>query len=244
MARPITHCLFDLDGLLLDTEPFYTEASSRVAAEFGKEYTFEMKSKCMGLPALEGGRLLLDLLGGLDGMSVEEFNERRFKIQYELFPTSKPLPGIERLLSLLHKSGVPIAIATSSHKKGFELKTSHLPDLFGLFNGNFVLGDDPAVKKGKPNPDIFLEAARRIGVPPEETACCLVFEDAPNGVRAGLAAGMRVCWIPDPRIDKAAFLDSLSEQEKARVTILSSMEEFQPQAFGLAVLQPAVLKEG
>lgn len=65
-----------------------------------------------------------------------------------------------------------------------------------------VAGDDPAVKNGKPAPDMYIEAARRLGLDPSE---CLVFEDAMSGVKAGKAAGCAVVAVPDPRMDKSAF---------------------------------------
>lgn len=126
-------------------------------------------------------------------------------VQEEEFRKSVPLPGVLKLLGDLKKSGVRIALATSSHKHHFDIKTAHLEDLFRVFEEEYrVLGDDSRIPKGrgKPNPDIYLLALKTLndGLPkgeakitPEE---CLVFEDGVPGVVAGRRAGMRVVWVP------------------------------------------------
>ena len=96
------------------------------------------------------------------------------------------MPGAERLIRHLKKHNVPIALATSSSSSSFALKTQRHRKLFELFDAR-VLGDDPSIKRGKPNPDIFLEAARRIGASASDPAKCLVFEDAPVGVLVSAA---------------------------------------------------------
>lgn len=144
--------------------------------------------------------------------------ERVAVLQTELFPTAKPLPGVETLLAKLlstQKTSNPvhIALATSSHAKNYELKTNHLSDLFASFPASQrVLGDDPRIDKGrgKPLPDIYLLALKTINdglrakgekeITPQE---CLVFEDAVTGVEAGRRAGMRVIWCPHPGLRNA-----------------------------------------
>ena len=130
-------------------------------------------------------------------------------IQQRLFPTAAPLPGAEKLLRDLSGAGVHIALATSSHKVNFKLKTGHLGELFMLFpKERQVLGDDVRVPngKGKPAPDIYLLALETVNaslapgeekVRPEE---CLVFEDSVPGVESGRRAGMRVIWCPHPEL--------------------------------------------
>lgn len=135
-------------------------------------------------------------------------------IHEQEFPKAKALPGVEKLLTDLGtaKSGetgrtIHVALATSSDKHRFVLKTGHLEELFGVFvEERRILGDDTRIPKGrgKPCPDIYLLALKIINdsleegeekIKPEE---CLVFEDAIPGVVAGRRAGMRVVWVPHP----------------------------------------------
>lgn len=122
-------------------------------------------------------------------------------------------------------------MATSSGTRAFNLKSKSHEKFFGHFN-SIVCGDDPSVKKGKPHPDIFIEAASRICQDPNglgtiDFSKCLAFEDSPTGVTAARRAGMKVVWIPDPRMDKTLFAHD------ENVILLDSMEGFVPGLFGL-----------
>ena len=123
-----------------------------------------------------------------------------------------------KLVKHLNEKGIPIAVATSSHEKAFLLKSSQNQELFSLFKGNILCGDHPLVKRGKPAPDIFLEAARMLGA--SNVAECLVFEDAPSGVLAGLNAGMSVVWVHDENLQ-------LSDDLRVRAhKVMTNMEHF------------------
>jgi pseudouridine 5'-phosphatase len=139
-------------------------------------------------------------------LSKEEYLAKQSALQREYFPTTQPLPGVVDLLTKLKKAGVHIALATSSHRANYMLKTSHLDSLFSLFpESQRVLGDDSRIGpgRGKPAPDIYLLALETINtglrekgekeITPYE---CLVFEDSVPGVEAGRRAGMRVVWCP------------------------------------------------
>ena len=139
----------------------------------------------------------------------------------ELFPKAQPMPGARRLTGHLARHGVPQAVASSSHRRDFELKITQHREWFACFQC-VVLGDDPEVKRGKPAPDIFLAAAARIGAVPSE---CLVIEDAPSGVEAARAAGMSVVAVPNPAMSADSFGDATQ--------ILSSLESFDPALWGL-----------
>ena len=136
--------------------------------------------------------------------------EKQSAKQRHYFPSTEPLPGVPALLqTLAHKTDPPvrIALATSSHKVNFKLKTEHLEkDLFYVFpQERRVLGDDTRIPpgRGKPAPDIWLVALETINaslrakgeaeIKPEE---CLVFEDSVPGVESGRRAGMQVLWCP------------------------------------------------
>ena len=129
--------------------------------------------------------------------------ERDSKLR-EKFPGCEAMPGAEALVRELNAMGIPMALATSSYRDLYELKIQRHRDWFDLFDG-VVTGDDPEVGSAKPAPDIFLTAARRIGVQPDTS---LVFEDAPSGLQAGIAAGMKVLCVPDPNMDRSRYNDA------------------------------------
>jgi pseudouridine 5'-phosphatase len=187
--------LFDMDGVLLDTESLYTEATRRILGPLADRFDFRLKEKMMGRAPQIAAKILLEGVGST--MSIEEWNEKKGPVLLELFRQSAPKPGAPELVSELKRRGLPIAVATSSDRKFLEAKTSH--HAWFQFSA-VVCASDPEVSRHKPAPDVFLEAARRIGVPPTR---CLVFEDSIAGVEAARRARVgRIVAIVDPLLDK------------------------------------------
>jgi len=220
MTPKITHIIYDNDGLLLDTEPFYTEAHGAVAARYGKTFDWSIKSKMIGLRAEDSARICIAALG--IPLTVPEYLEARKAKLEELFPNSEPLAGAVRLTRWFAERGVPQAVATSADRHHLDLKITRHGEWYALFNC-IVTGDDPEVGQGKPAPDIFLLAARRMRADPEH---CLVFEDSPAGIAAARAAGMYAVAVPDPHMDPDAYRNAHE--------ILRSLEEFDPSRWGFS----------
>lgn len=196
-----------MDGLLIDSEEIYTQVTNKLLREYGKpDLPWSIKAQLQGRPGPQAGVIFFEW--AKLPISMDEWLAKQSALQRELFPGCKPLPGVLELLSNVMKAGVHIALATSSHKVNFDLKTAHLKDLFSVFPASQqVLGDDPRIGdgRGKPAPYIYLLALETINAGLREKGEeeirleeCLVFEDAVPGVEAGRRAGMRVVWVPHP----------------------------------------------
>lgn len=202
-----------MDGLLIDSEDAYTLVTNQILRENGRpDIPWHIKAQLQGRPGPSAGRIFRQW--AQLPMSEEQFMARQRELQLDAFQHCKPLAGVERMLKTLSEQGniagakkVHLAVATSSHRNNYELKTKGMKDLFSVFpEDNVVVGDDGRIPKGrgKPLPDIYLLALRTINdglkygerhILPEE---CLVFEDSVPGVEAGRRAGMRVVWCPHP----------------------------------------------
>jgi pseudouridine 5'-phosphatase len=199
MVPVITHAIYDNDGLLLDTEPFYTRAHEIIAARYGKVFDWTVKCKMIGLRAHDSASVMISALQM--PFTVDQYLEERKHLLEEMFPQSDPMPGAVELTMHLHRVGIPQAVASSSDRHNFELKLTKHREWFRIFEC-VVLGDDPEIKHGKPAPDIFLVAAERLQAHPDH---CLVFEDSPAGIAAARAAGMYAVAVPDPHMDDGAY---------------------------------------
>ncbi|KAJ7282695.1 HAD-like domain-containing protein [Mycena rebaudengoi] len=235
----IEYVLFDMDGLLLDTESIYTQVTNEILAPYGKVFTWDIKAGCMGKSAYESALHVLSYFPDVP-LTVDAYLAQISLLQEQLWPTAKFLPGAQRLVQHLHTHGIPIAVATSSRRGAFKLKTQNHAEVFGCFGAKVVCGDDAAVVRGKPNPDIFLTAAevlgRNVGGAGAEVSAAqqnergkgLVFEDALLGIQAGKRAGMSVVWVPDAKLLNVEYTGA----EKAD-QVLTSLEDFVPEGWGL-----------
>ena len=211
--------LYDMDGLLLDTENFYTDVTQRIVSRYGKNFDWSIKSQMLGRPALESARTLVRVLEL--PIRPEDYLTERKALLNQRFPEAEAMLGAIELTQRMKLAGVPQAVATSSTEEAYTLKTTKYQKWFAEFDA-IVTGDHPDIQNGKPAPDIFLVAARKLGVAPNE---CLVFEDAPAGVEAARAAGMSVVVVPDPQMDQKLVKDADLK--------LNSLKEFEPSDWSL-----------
>ncbi|KAG5638325.1 hypothetical protein H0H81_000743 [Sphagnurus paluster] len=214
--RPkIEYVLFDMDGLMIDSEKVYTDVTNEILGKYGKEMTWEMKAGIMGKSERQAAEHLLAFFPDLP-IDIETYLSDRNILQDAIWPTVPLLPGIRKLVLHLKAHNIPIALATGSRRRNFQLKTGHLSEVFDCFEGKVVCGDDKQCgMKGKPAPDIFLVAAREmlgrnVGYPDTnnaeqviERAKALVFEDGLPGLQAGKRAGMSGWWFRLPRSRKS-----------------------------------------
>jgi len=210
--------IFDMDGLMLDTEPVYKHATQSAAKELGFDLTDDVYLSLVGRSERDSEALLVRALG--DHFPVERFRRAWpawWRRRIELAGVARK-PGLDELLADLGHRGVPLAVATSSDARQTRLSL----DAAGLSTRFEVVVTGDLVRQGKPAPDIYLETARRLRVPPDG---CLVLEDSGPGVRAAASAGMPVILIPDlvaPSAgDRNAAFATLPSLREARGVVLS-----------------------
>ncbi|MGF1515777.1 MAG: HAD-IA family hydrolase [Elainellaceae cyanobacterium] len=217
----ITHVIFDVDGLLLDTEPLIAAIAQTIADRYGKFLDRDMLAQTAGRNAQDSARILIDRLAL--PLTPAEYLAEKAALVEQIYPKAEAKPGAKALVQHLHAHAVGQAIATSSARHHFELKTQRHP-WFELFDC-VVTGEDPAIGDGKPAPDIFLLAAERLGASPQ---ACLVVEDSLAGVSAAKAAGMAVVAVPE----LSDYADQYGEADQ----VLTSLAELKPQDWGLPAL--------
>ena len=203
-------CLFDLDGLLLDTEPLHGQAWAEAVGQFGGSASAELLLGLRGRNKFDNASGLIEALQLT--VSVEQLLAVQQPLARDKVRQARAMPGAERLVQYLQAAGVPLAIATSSGRESVEIKLAPHPWLQRI--AVRVHGDDPQIQQGKPAPDLFIEAARRLHVEPAQ---CWAFEDSQAGAKAALAAGCRVFVVPAEGLSRSDYpsavdwLSSLSE---------------------------------
>jgi pseudouridine-5'-monophosphatase len=186
--HPIHGIIFDNDGCLLDTENLYAVVHEQLTGHF---LDWEFRRKLMGRTGPDACSLIVKQYG----MNEDPLHylARRDAELKKIFPTSKLFPGAEEAVAYALRHKIPIALATSSNRDNFVTKIVNHDAFYKQF-GSIICGDE--VVNGKPNPELFFKSMAAIGV--EDPKNCLVFEDAPLGVKAANNAGMPVIMIPDP----------------------------------------------
>ena len=210
-------CIFDMDGLLINSEDIITQSINQLLQKYGRPaFTPSIRAQLMGVPDSSNSDAFHNW--AKLPISREQFARESAEQMRLHFPDCEPLPGAEKLLSDLScassassRDRIKLALASSTTSHSYELKTSK-PETKRLLNffrsDRRVLGDDPRVPqgRGKPAPDIYVVALQSLNstadsgekaIMPNE---CLVFEDSVAGVEAGRRAGMRVVWVPHPDV--------------------------------------------
>jgi HAD superfamily hydrolase (TIGR01509 family) len=196
---PIQAVIFDMDGLMLDTEPIYRAAWGRASAECGYVMSEAVRLRLIGLTVADSEQILLKEFG--ECFSIAAFRSLRHKFEPEAFAAYgiRKKTGLDGLLALLSSRRIPKAVATSASRS----RAVPLLSATGLMEQFDAVVTSDEVVSGKPSPDIFLLAAQRLGV---ANTSCLVLEDAESGVLAARSAEMQVYVVPDLKQPSPAVL--------------------------------------
>ena len=188
-AAPIRALIFDMDGLLIDSEPIAARALGAFLRLHGRELRAGTMESTLGRRLPEAMAIIAEAYGLTLPLADLTATYDRLRLA-ALRGNLAPLPGAAALLTFARVAGLRLALATSSLRTHADPSLAET-GLAGLFDAE-ATGDE--VARGKPEPDIFLLAAERLGEPP---AGCVVLEDAPAGLAAAAAAGMRRLWVPN-----------------------------------------------
>jgi len=210
LPRLVRAVVFDMDGLLVDTEQVVFEAMRAAARGTGREMPFQVFLRMVGLPAMAGDQIVLEHFGqDFDLQSWRAAISHHFD---EIAAAGIALKaGVIELLEVLDARRMPRAVATSSTRQAVE----HSLGQHGLVGRFDAIISRELQTRHKPHPDPFLKAAEALGVAPED---CLALEDSHNGVRAAAAAGMMTIMVPD-------LLDPTDEMHGLCVRIAADLHE-------------------
>ncbi len=207
--------IFDLDGVLVDAEVWWDEIRAAWAEAHGRRWTPEDQAAVMGANSQGWGRIMRDrlqvelpveaIVEAIVGAMVERYRSRG----------APRIPGVDEAVGRLAAAGLPLAVASSSHRAVIDAALGAL-GIAGLFR--VVVASDE-VARGKPAPDVYLLAARELGVEPSD---CLVVEDSLNGVLAGRSAGMTVVLVPNAAVPPAPGA------REAASLVVASLAELDP----------------
>jgi HAD superfamily hydrolase (TIGR01509 family) len=185
----IAAVVFDMDGVIVDSEQVWDDVRESYVREVGGTYTDSATRDMMGMSSVEWSRYMAEKLG-VPG-TPEEINAAIVQRMLERYGEAPPLiPGAVEAVRRCAERW-PLAVASSSNPELIEV----VLDVAGLHDVIPVVVSSQEVARGKPAPDVYLEAARRLGVDPK---LCVAVEDSHNGIRSAKAAGMRVVAIPNP----------------------------------------------
>jgi HAD superfamily hydrolase (TIGR01509 family) len=209
----INAVVFDLDGVLIDSEHVWDEARRELAVERGGRWHEQASRDMMGMSSHEWSRYMHDVIGLAD--PPEEISTEVVQRLDEIY--RRELPLIEGAVEAVQRLAArwPLGLASSSNRELIDL----VLEFSGLAEYFRVTVSSEEVPRGKPAPDVYLEAARRLEVAPER---CAAIEDSENGIKSAKAAGMRVLALPNPRFPPAEDVLALADD------VLGSLGELTP----------------
>jgi HAD superfamily hydrolase (TIGR01509 family) len=205
--------VFDLDGVLLDSEQVWDEVREQLARQRGGHWHEKAQADMMGMSSTEWSRYMHDVIGLPESpaeISAEVVRRMQERYAAELPVLDGAVDAVRRLAATFR-----LGLASSSNRPLIDAALAGM-GLAELFEATV---SSEEVARGKPAPDVYLEAARRLGVAPER---CAAVEDSANGIRAARAAGMRVLALPNRRYPPPADALALAD------AVLGSLEELSP----------------
>ena len=229
-SAPPKACLFDLDGLLLDTEPLHARAWQQAARHFGSDLAPDQLIQLQGRRRLDNARLVCSWIE--QPITPEQLLAVRQPIAAQLLPGARAMAGAESLVQTAHRLGIATALVTSSDRESMQRKIGNHPWVNRL--QLMICGDDPRLRAGKPAPDPFLLGAQSLGVQPQK---CWAFEDSQAGCRSALAAGCLVWRLlmdhekadqlltqqtRSMNIDRLITINRLSEAQQCLESLIST----------------------
>lgn len=196
----IEACLFDLDGVVVDTAKYHFIAWKALAEELGFEFTLEDNERLKGVSRMQSLEILLEIgnmrFSDREKLAMTEKKNALYVSYIEKMTPEETLPGVEKFLQELRDAGIRIALGSASKNAPMILERIQLSGMFD------VIVDGNSISEAKPNPEVFLKGAERLGVLPEN---CVVFEDAIAGIEAAQNANMYSVGIGDA--DTLGFAD-------------------------------------
>ena len=189
----IEACIFDLDGVIVDTAKYHFIAWKALAEELGFEFTLDDNERLKGVSRMQSLDILLEI-GGLQfseqqKLAMAEKKNTLYVSYIEKMTPEETLPGVPEFLQELRNKGIKIALGSASKNSPMILDRIQLSGMFD------VVVDGNSITEAKPNPEVFLKGAEKLGILPEN---CVVFEDAIAGIEAARNAGMYCVGIGKP----------------------------------------------
>ena len=210
--------LFDLDGVLINSEPLHGKAWKETASLFDLNLTYSQLKLLRGRRRIDCANELVKLIS--KKVKTEDILKIHKPISRRLILTAEAMPGSESLVKRCHQNNIPMALVTSSSSESLKIKTLH-HKWMNLFSIK-VLGDDKLLEKGKPAPDPYLLAAEKLNIAPQE---CWAVEDSISGVSSALKAGCFVIFLQEKSTDLSGKNSFEDDQNLKKINHLKEIEK-------------------